>query len=91
MPPPGQTQVFYSSATNQGVVPQQQLSELARRYNESRKLCLLTFWIGLFCLWPVWIVSYLEYTKIQNIKQDIAALGVDVRWWQMTYGARDLF
>jgi hypothetical protein len=89
--PSGQTQAFFSSAPGQAVVPQQQLAEMARRSNESRKLCLITFWIGLFCLWPVWIVSYLEYTKIQNIKQEIAAFGIDVRWWQITYGARDVF
>lgn len=66
------------------------LGELARRFNESRRLTLITFWVGLFCLWPLWIVTYIEYTKMRGIKDEVAMLGIDVSWWQMTYGCRDL-
>ena len=90
-PGPNPTQAFYGS--NQPAVPQsaQSLAEYARQFNESKKLLLLTFWIGLFCLWPLWIVTYIEYTKMRNIKDEVARTGVDVRWWQLTYRAHDAF
>ena len=63
---------------------------MARRFRDARKLCIWTFWLGLFCLWPLWIVTYLEYQKMRNVKEDVSRMGVDVRWWQSTYGARDV-
>ena len=83
-PGPDPTRAFYAQT------PTQDLAELARRFNESRKLCVLTFWIGLFCLWPIWIVSYIEYTKMRNIKDQVALMGVDVAWWQFTYQAKNV-
>lgn len=71
-------------------MPPPDLAQLANLFLDSRKLCVMTFWIGLFCLWPVWIISYLEYDKMRKIKDDVARMGVDVRWWQNTYGCRDV-
>ena len=86
--PVGSTQAFFAQVSPQSV-PQLDFGELARRYRESQKLCAATFWIGLFCLWPVWIVTYLEFTKMRQIKDDIAAKGADVRGWQNFYGLKD--
>jgi len=71
-------------------MPTQQLVELARRFNDSRKLLIITFWVGILCLYPVWIVTYLEYVKMRNIKEQVSSMGVDVAWWQINYGARDV-
>jgi hypothetical protein len=62
------------------------LEELARRNRESNKLMIWTLIGGLvLCLWPIWIVSYLEYNKQQQIRAELSAMGVDVTWWERTF------
>lgn len=91
---PNPTQAFYTQPQPRmgpGYMPTPDLNELARRFAESRKLCVITFWVGLFCLWPLWIVTYLEYAKMGRYKEDVARMGVDVLVWQQTHGLRDFF
>ena len=94
-PPPFQqtvnpTQAFYAQpGTPQAFPNTLHLSELARRFAESRKLCIWTFWLGVFCLWPAWIVTYLEFVKMRNIKEEVSRKGVDVMTWLNSYGLKD--
>jgi len=39
----------------------------------------------------LWIVTYLEYVKMRDIKDEVGRMGLDVRSWQMQYGAPDAF
>lgn len=92
VPPPNATQMFAAAAANPPPgLNQQYLAELARRSNEARRTLQITFFVGLFCLWPVWIVTYLEYVKMRDIKEEVGRMGVDVRWWQLNFQARDSF
>ena len=92
-PSPNPTQAFYGAprAASPANVDPNMLAEMARRFNDSRKTFIWTFFIGLLCLWPVWIVTYIEYTKMRDIKNQIGTMGLNVPQWQMTYGARDPF
>lgn len=84
----GATQAFYAPQAPFAATPD--LAEMARRFAESRKACVITFWVGMFCLWPVWIVTYLEYQKMRNLKEEVARMGVNVEAWQRSFGLRDL-
>ncbi len=64
------------------------LADLARRYRDSSRLYVWTLLGGLFCLWPLWIFSYLEYNKMRDIKDQVARMGVDIYWWKINYNAR---
>jgi hypothetical protein len=88
---PNPTQAFYGQFPPPQAITAQRLAEFSMQFNESRRVVRLTFWIGLFCLWPVWIITYIEYTKMRNIKEELARAGIDVRWWQTTYNAPDAF
>jgi len=64
------------------------LTDLARRHRESNKLFIWTLVGGLICLWPIWIISYLEYNKMRDIRNQVASMGVDPVWWELAYRAR---
>jgi len=55
-----------------------QLVELVRRFQESERLFRWTFIVGFFCLWPLWAITYLEYTRMRDIKAQIRGFGIDV-------------
>ena len=40
-----------------------------------------TFVAGLLCLWPLWIWTYIENTKMEAIRVRVAAKGIDARAW----------
>jgi|GEM_PF-6886442 len=62
-----------------------QLGELARRYRDAHNVFVWTLIGGILCIWPLWIITYLEHQKKVDIKNSVAALGVDVEGWRMTY------
>lgn len=78
-PPVQQTQAY---APPPSVDP---LSELARRYRDSKSTFTITLIVGLFCLWPLWILTYIEYNRMRKITDDVGALGVDVNWWKAQF------
>ncbi len=89
--PQNPTQAFYGfQQVAQGHMLQEDPAMLAMRFLDSRRLALWTFWIGLFCLWPLWILTYLEYQKMQSAKEQIARQGGNVMAWMQSYGLRDL-
>jgi hypothetical protein len=61
------------------------LFDLACRYRESNKLFTWTLIGGLLCVWPLLIVTFLEYTKMRDIKKQIIAMGIDPYWWECNY------
>jgi len=63
----------------------QMLEDMARRHRDSHVLMTWTLVVGLLCLWPLLIVSYLEYNKMRDIKNEIVRMGVDLNWWQMSF------
>ncbi|MEP6756672.1 MAG: hypothetical protein ABJA67_14295 [Chthonomonadales bacterium] len=62
-------------------LPNVSLDDLARRYREANKVYTWTLIAGLCCLWPIWFVTYMEYNKMNDIKRDVAAMGIDVDAW----------
>lgn len=61
------------------------LADLARQHRDADRTFLITLIAGILCLWPILILTYLEYNKKREIQNRVAALGVDVNWWQVTY------
>lgn len=93
-PPPGATTFFQAPQGyppfNSNHIPQPSdalLRDLARRHKECNKLFIWTLVVGTLCLWPIWIVSYLEYNKMRDIKTQIAQMNIDIPWWMSTYSA----
>jgi len=82
---PGQTIGFaaYSLQPTPAV-----LQELARRHRESNKLFIWTLIGGALCIWPLWIISYLEYNKMRDIKSQVVSMGVDIGWWEINFSAK---
>ena len=64
------------------------LADLARRHRDSNKVFIWTLVGGLLCLWPLWIVTYIEYTRMRDVKDQVARMGVDVDWWIAVYRAK---
>jgi hypothetical protein len=60
------------------------LGELARRHKIAHSTMMLTIYVGIL-VFPVWIISYLEYNKTQAIQAEVTRLGVSVQWWQSYY------
>jgi hypothetical protein len=87
--PPNPTMGFPANPV-QPIVSPDILVEMARQFNEAKKVVIWTFWLGLFCLWPLWIVTYLEYTKMNRVKEQVALMGVNVQWWQTAYRATNV-
>lgn len=54
-----------------------EMQELGRQYVAAKSTYTLTLWLGFLCLWPLWIVTYLEHNKMQRIKSKVAQKGVD--------------
>ncbi len=73
---PPQSQFGYTQLPRQPVP----LYELERRYREANKTFVITMIAGFF-LWPIWYLTYLEYTKKNDIKRDVAAMGIDPEAW----------
>lgn len=63
------------------------LNELARRHRESNRAFNMTIVVGIF-IFPVWVVSYLEYNKMREIRNQIAQMGVNILWWESMYRAK---
>jgi len=60
------------------------LTDLARRHKESNTTFTWTLIVGIF-FWPLWILTFMEYTKMRDLKSEVARMGVDVWWWERTY------
>lgn len=80
---PGPTMAFQGMGS--GVDP---LIDLARRHRDSNQVFIWTLIGGILCVWPLWIITYLEYVKMRDIKSEVARMGVDVTWWEVTYRAK---
>lgn len=65
--------LVYNSSAN--------LDELTQRFRDAHRAYSWTFFVGLFCLWPLWIVSYIEYNKMNDVKRRVAAMGIDAEAW----------
>lgn len=64
-----------------GSPPTQNLKRLAARYRDASKLYGITLILGLLCLWPIWIVSYLEWRKMAAVREEVLDMGIDVDTW----------
>ena len=62
-------------------LPPTQWEDLARRYRSARGNYNITLILGFLCLWPLWIFTYLEKNKMNEIKREVAAAGVDAKSW----------
>lgn len=74
---------YGQSSPSQPIAPvgDLELRELARQYRAAKSTRYWTLWVGLFCLWPVWIVAYIEHMKMQSILSKVAAKGIDAEVW----------
>jgi hypothetical protein len=58
-----------------------QWADLARRYRSAKSAFTITLIIGFIFLWPLWIIAYLEHNKMNDVKREVAAAGVDAETW----------
>ncbi len=58
-----------------------QLMDLEERYRTAKKTFTWTLWAGLLCFFPIWIITYIEWTKMTNAKREVAMLGINPEQW----------
>jgi hypothetical protein len=59
-----------------------QLMELEERYRTAKKTFTWTLWVGILtCLFPIWIITYLEWMKMASAKREVAMLGINPEQW----------
>lgn len=57
---------------------------LAREFRACRSR-FQSFLIAGFFIWPLWIVAYIEWNRMRDLKMQVRLLGVDVAWWERTW------
>ena len=81
----GQSQGMTGYAAQAPGLTQYAHFELARQYKRAKRTFTWTLLVGLFCFfWPLFIVTYLEYRKMQDIKEQVGLTGIDSEYWART-------
>jgi hypothetical protein len=83
--PYGQGQSPYGTVQHQDPAQNFRLDELAEQYRALEKTFLWTLYAGLLCLFPIWIVSAIQFQKMSQLKREVASMGVNTHYWITNY------